>query len=295
MTKIIITAQEMQWIAQHRITRSTDGQEVLIYPMGAERYLFRVLQGLVNDRYPIKADIIDKNVLVIPGFATSGLLFAQAGAKSVTVYDKDPVTIAWVKAYKKYYHYRQGSNYPSVGELLAALTDWFPPLISLPTGNAFNYIRRFIAPKSLRRIYLQYLLQIIQEAVQSKDQENYELDKNISFHAGELKHLLKEQQNTTFDTAFIPYLLGVTNGIENEKEIGAFISELLPIIPKGRVIITPSQGSKEFGIVGQRYFTTTRYDSISAIPDLHKYLIQEDPHWFQTQGLAVFSVDAKMK
>lgn len=293
MIKTLLTNQEKLWIIQHKVTRDTDGQEVLIYPMGAERYLSRVLQGLVNDRYPINADIEGKNVLVIPGFATSGFLFAQAGAKSVTVYDKDPVTIAWVKAYKKYYHYRQDAKYPSVGELLTALTDWFPPRIYLPKGNTFNLLRRFLLPKSLRRIYLNYLLQIIQEAVQSTDKETYELNTNIRFHAGELKHLLKEEHAPSFDTAFIPYLLGVTNGIEKENEISAFISQLLPIVPNGRVIITPSQGSKEFGIVGQRYFTTTSYHSIGAIPDLHKHLIQEDPHWFQTQGLAVFSLHPK--
>ncbi len=103
----ILSKQEKKWISERRVTRLSDNKEVQIYPMGAERYLSSILFENKKGRYNIKADIEGKDVLVIPGYGNSGLLFAHAGAKSVTVYDKDPVTIAWVKAFKKYYHYRE--------------------------------------------------------------------------------------------------------------------------------------------------------------------------------------------
>ena len=105
--KTILTKREIEWILELRITRVTDEKEVLIYPMGAERYLSTVLFGNKINRYNIRNDIEGKNVLVIPGYGNSGFLFTEAGAKSVTVYDKDPVTIAWMKAFKKFYHYRE--------------------------------------------------------------------------------------------------------------------------------------------------------------------------------------------
>lgn len=103
----ILSKQEKKWISERRVTRLSDNKEVQIYPMGAERYLSTMLFENKKGRYNIKADIEGKDVLVIPGYGNSGFLFAHAGAKSITVYDKDPVTVAWIKAFRKYYHYRE--------------------------------------------------------------------------------------------------------------------------------------------------------------------------------------------
>ncbi len=105
--------------------------------MGAERYLASVLIQPQQNKYSILNHIQDKKVLVIPGHGNNAFLFAQVGAKSVTVYDKDPVTIAWIKSFKQYYHYKESMG-PSIGELLTALTAWYPPLITLPTGKYKN-------------------------------------------------------------------------------------------------------------------------------------------------------------
>ena len=106
MNKTTLSTQEKNWILEQRVTRLSDQKETLIYPMGAERYLSAVLSGRQKNRYQILANIKDKDVLVIPGYGNSAFLFAQFGAKSVTVYDKDPVTIAWIKAFKAFFHYR---------------------------------------------------------------------------------------------------------------------------------------------------------------------------------------------
>lgn len=260
--------------------------------MGAERYLASVLFKNKQGRYNIKADIIGKDILVIPGYGNSSFLFAQRGAKSITVYDKDPVTIAWVKAFKKYYHYRENAKsttqrYPSIGELLTALTKWYPPLLLLPLKKYQNSLFWAIHPNLLRRNYIHYMVSLVQQAIRSKDPGSYELDKNIQFHVGTLENVLVEEK-PVFDTVFIPYLLGIQNGIEEETDIIHFMEQLLKFVPKAHILVNPSRHTKEFYITGKQYFVTTGHSTIQTIPGLETFFIQEDAYWFRTQGLAVF-------
>lgn len=289
--KTILTPQEQLWLSSQRITRLTDNKEALIYPMGAERFLSSRLfkQGPDPYHYDIKSAVINKNLLVIPGYGNSAFLFALAGAHSVIVYDKDPLTIAWMKAFKKYYHYSgDKKNCASIGEILTALTAWYPPSLTLSSGK--HFILRLINPKALRRIYIGQLLSLVAQAIKLPLADEFELNKDIRFYCGEIKDLVKEQPSSSFDTAFIPYLLGVENGIETKEEIVSFIMQLRQLlIPTGRLIVTPANSHKEFRFTGKRYFATTGYNSIQSIPELQPYLLTADPHWFDTQGLAVFS------
>ncbi len=292
----ILSKQEKNWILERRVTRLSDNKEVQIYPMAAERYLSSTLFENKVGRYNIKADIEGKEVLVIPGYGNSGFLFAEAGAKSVTVYDKDPVTIAWVKAFKKYYHYREegarnASPYPSVGEILTALTRWYPPLITLPFGRYRNSLFWVVNPNLLRRIYIHYMLALVRQAMESKIQGNFELEKNIQFHAGTVNKIHMNDKKQVFDTVFVPYLLGVQNGIEKEKDIVDFMDQLTQLVPKGHILVNPSRSTKEFYIAGKQYFVTTGYSTIQSIPGLKAYFIQDDQYWFRTQGLAVFGLN----
>lgn len=292
----LLNKQEQEWLLEQKINRITDNQEVLIYPMGAERYLASVLAGEKKSLYDISSDIIGKSILVIPGYGNSAFLFAKAGAKSITVYDKDPLTIAWVKAFKKYYHYRQhhtqSHTYPSIGELLTALTCWYPPLIRLPKDRIKNSICWAVYPNLLRRNYIFYMMSLVREAIQTQTKKDFELDKDIQFYTGELSEAINNTGKNGYDTAYIPYLLGVKNGIEEENEIVNFIQKLVKIIPKGRVLVSPAQDIKEFYFVGQRYFETTARKNIYSIPGLESYLIEEDREWFKPQGLAVFSKES---
>ena len=288
MNKTTLSTQEKNWILEQRVTRLSDQKETLIYPMGAERYLSAVLSGRQKNRYQILANIKDKDVLVIPGYGNSAFLFAQFGAKSVTVYDKDPVTIAWIKAFKAFFHYRgTDPSCPSIGELLTALTCWYPPLLKLPSGRLMNRVHWIMNPKFLRRSYIFYMMSLVQQAIQLNIGCQYELEKNIRFFAGEVEQV-KTDTKKTFDTIFVPYLLGVRHGIEQEKEIVFFIKQLTKLAPEGRILVTPTRNCKEFHVAGQRYFTTTPYSSIQAIPELTTYEIEYDKHWFRTQGLTVF-------
>ncbi|WP_454780786.1 ABC transporter permease [Legionella sp. WA2022007384] len=288
----ILSEQEKKWILDRRITRLSDNKEVQIYPMGAERYLSSALAGNQRNRYNIRANVEGKNVLVIPGYGNSSFLFAQAGAKSVTAYDKDAVTIAWMKAFKKYYLYREyddrGNALPSVGELFDALTCWYPPLVNLQRGNFVNFLFWIVQPNLLRRAYIHYMVTLVQRAVKSTIQTSCELDKNIQFHVGTIDKLLTSDKKQTFDTAFVPYLLGVENGIEKEDDIVNFIGQMVHIIPEGNILVTPSRNTKEHYITGRSYFLTTGYAEIQAIPKLKTYVIGNDKYWFRTQGLAIF-------
>jgi len=296
MNPTLLNSQEKKWLLTSKFKRIYDNKEVLIYPMGAERYLSAVLKGKKRAQYDIAADIQDKDVLVIPGYGNTAFLFAEAGAKSVTVYDKDPVTIAWVKAFKKYYHYReynsQGKPYPSIGELLTALTAWYPPLISLPTGSFKGAVCWLLNPKFLRRIYIFYMLTLVRQALQLSVKHEFELDKNIQFYVGELKDVVQQQKKVTFDTAFVPYLLGVRNGIEHERDIVAFIQQLIQLVPKGHILVNPSRDTKEFHFFGQQYFVTTGHPEIQMIEELKAYVMSGDRYWFKTQGLAVFTAQS---
>lgn len=285
----VLEEQEKKWLAARRVSRLTDDKEALIYPMGAERYLASVLSGHTQGRYNLSTDIEGKNVLVIPGYGNSAFLFAEAGAKSVTVYDKDPVTIAWIKAFKKYYHYREADLYPSIGELLKALTCWYPPLITLPTGGIKNKLYWVINPQQLRRSYLFYMLFLVQKALQLPNGDDFELKKDIKCYAGEVSQLTKNKKKQVFDTAFVPYLLGVENGIESTSAVVDFMQQMLQLVPKGHVLVSPTRNTKEFYFTGRRYFVTTEYATIQAIPELNAYFKEEDQYWFKTQGLAVFA------
>ncbi|WP_051555112.1 hypothetical protein [Legionella fairfieldensis] len=293
-THTILSKAEIKWISERRVTRLSDNKEVQIYPMGAERYLSSILLG--SDRaHPIHSAIKEKDVLVIPGHGNSGFLLAQAGAKSVTVYDKDPVTIAWMKAFKKYYHYReynnQGKPYPSIGELLDALTRWYPPLIALPHKKAINSLYWLINPNLLRRAYIHYMVILVRKAIQIKTRESFEWDKTLQFYAGTINNVMTSK--SIFDTAFVPYLLGVKNGIEKEHDIVQFIENILPLVPQGCVLITPSRNTKEFYVTGKHYFVTTDYATIQTIPQLKKYFIKENKYWFRTQGMVVLGNNSK--
>ncbi len=296
LNKTILSKQEKNWILEQRVTRISDQKEVLIYPMGAERYLSSILStNIKSERYNIRADIENKNVLIIPGYGNSCFLFAQSGAKSITVYDKDPVTIAWIKAFKKYFHYREysqnGSAHPSIGELLTALTCWYPPGLRLPSGQLINSVYWLLNPKALRRKYLYYMLSLVQKALQQKDQDQdqWELESNIQFHAGELKHLLRSKEKPVFDTAFVPYLLGVTNGIEKKEDIVEFIKQTIQLVPDGVLLVSPTQNKKEFFLLGQSYFITTGYPDLASLPGLKSLVKYDDKEWFKTQGLTVFA------
>ncbi|VEB35962.1 ABC transporter permease [Legionella sainthelensi] len=112
--------------------------------------------------------------------------------------------------------------------------------------------------------------------------------KKIQFHVGTVDEISIIQEKQSFHTVFIPYLLGVENGIENEKEIVQFLKKLIEIIPDGRIIVSPSKDVKDFHFFGKRYFVTTEYTNIYDIPGLKEYLLENDEHWFRSQGLAVF-------
>ena len=291
MAKIILTAQEKKWLLTPRLTRKTDNKEILIYPMGAERFLASALKGTRKPHYPIRKDIENKDILVIPGYGNNGFLMAESGARSVTVFDKDPVTIAWLRAFQLYYHYREfdgeGRPYPTVGELLHALTTWYPPLLYTPRTRMLNGLLWLLSPKNLRRFYLFYLIKLVARAITKKIDYSFQFALPISFHVGELQQVSSLKKS--FASVYVPYLLGVVNGVEKDKAIVDFILSLIKAMPQTKIIVTPTQNIREYPLIGSRYFVTSSYEALSAIPDLKPFIVDEDQGWFKTQGLVVFA------
>lgn len=283
---------EIQWLLAGRTHRLFDNHEVLIYPMGSERYLSTVLFSKKINQFSFRQYIEGKRVLVIPGYGNTGFLFAQANA-SVTVYDKDPVTIAWLKAFKTFYHYRGNQHkntiYPSIGECLDALTSWYPPHLKLPMHAFENLIYWLIHPQFLRRAYIFYMISLVQEAIKTEVQDQFMLNKPIRFYAGELDQLLALKKKPKFDTVYIPYLLGVRNGIEHETNIIDFMNKIYSLVPNGTILVTPSNNTREFYIMGQRYFETTAYKSLEQLPGLSSHIVHVEKNWFRTQGLTVMT------
>ncbi|OGV28318.1 MAG: hypothetical protein A3F18_03205 [Legionellales bacterium RIFCSPHIGHO2_12_FULL_37_14] len=283
-----LTEEEINWIQQGRLTRLTDNEPALIAPMGAERYLALQLFEDHAKRFALRKTIAGKNLVIVPGYANNAFLFAQAGAKSVTVYDKDPVTIAFIKAIKNYYYFQEAKK-PNIGELVSALTDWYPPLLAAPKSKINNLPSLLFYPIGLRKKYFIYLLSLLKKAVLTKSPSQYMLNQDITCFKGEALKLLKA--NINCDVLYIPYLLGVKHGIEAEGEIVKFITKFLHLNPKSQIIITPIKKAKEFGLVGKRYFNALPYNSLSQIPALKSYLQYEDNAWFGSQGLCVLGND----
>ncbi len=287
MNTTLVSQSERDWVLNRQVLRLTDNKEVQIYPMGAERFLSSCLKQQQLKFYPIQEAIRGKNILTIPAHGNSSFLFAQAGARSIHAYDQDPVTIAWMKVFKKYYHFREAKNLPSIGELLDALTQWYPPRLRLAQGNHLNWIKHALCPNALRRTYVHYLVHLAQTALKDKDSADYELEADLTFHTGSLQEIIHSGKE--YDTAFIPYLLGVKNGIEQQSDVIDFIYNLIKQIPCGVILVTPSQTTRDFYLFGKRYLETLHGHNLSELKAIKKFLLQNDDRWFRAQGLAVFT------
>ena len=206
--------------------------------------------------------------MVIPGHANNGFLLAEAEAESVVVYDKDPKTIAWIKAIKKYYNYRVGRS----GSL----------------GNLF--IHGFSSSAYFGAYWK--LMDAIRDAVRS-DPQGLEWDKNIQFYVGDIDRAVQEQAGQAFDVVFTPFLLGVENGIGSDKEIAAFVERLRLIAPRGHLLVTPSRRIADGS--GEIYFKFSENAFIGNIPGLVRYFAGENKQGAWGHGLAVFDLSRHNK
>lgn len=277
-----LSGQEKEWLLARRVTRLTDNHEVQIYPMGAERYLAEMLSPEKNTA--LHNLVQDKSMLVIPGYGNNSFLFAKAGAKKVDVYDKDPVTIAWMKAFFLFYNWRWGAN-PTIAELMQALTCWYPPRLKLATLVSWQIkLNWLINPQNLRRHYLFLMLSIVQEALRQNILSDYAMPKKLHFHCGELTEI---DSSGAYELIYIPFLLGVRNGIEEKENIVRFIDRLLTTFPQARLLITPAVRKREFLLLGKNYFVTSGYDSLTAMTEIaNRYRCVQYP-WFRQQGLLI--------
>lgn len=214
-----LTVTERVWIRSRELKRK-DGGAVLIAPMGSEIDLVERLDlsgGGLSFRgplYDVISAVKDKDVWVIPGFSSNGFLMANAGARSVTVFDNDPVTIAWLKAVYKYFRYIPDGKKGSIGEIFMHKPDMILEYGSdLTRGQSIE----------------EYLISMIREAERKDDKgelsgRDLAFEKTMEFKVRDIKTLVAGSERT--DVIFCPWLLGLENGIKEPEEIQEIIEGL---------------------------------------------------------------------
>lgn len=121
-----------------------------------------------------------------------------------------------------------------------------------------------------------------------KISDRYELDKDIQFFVGDDIKLQENSINKNFDTIYIPYLLGIENGVSEKRSIINFIEAMFKVSPNSNVFVTPSRSIKQFNLVGHKYLLTNNSESLVDITGLEKYFHTEDKQWMRTQGFVWF-------
>jgi len=257
MIPINLTPKEIKIIKSANVgalgkLKRADGGDVLLQPFSSELDLYARLQArhpdFVNDKKikeKLDLEIKDKNVLVIPGYSINGFILAEEGAKSVTVYDADPNTIAWLKAIKKFWHHRElksGHVMLSVGEAFMANAD-------LNTTSKLSATGRL--PKALTTTG--YMVKLIKQAIdiyysdpQKRSEKGIlstELNRNITFRKGKVEKISRDLAlREPYDFVFIPWLLGEEQELRKEKSrVLRVLRQIRQVSsPDVRIMITPS-------------------------------------------------------
>ncbi len=224
---VVLTEEEIQLLKEEPRDR-IDGGEVLLLPRGAELELRKRLEGGYPNLPEFDLGIKNKDVLVVPGYSMNGFLLAEYGnTKSVTVYDLDPSTIAWLKAIKKYWNYKGSNSSDTVGEIFM-----YP---SLETDNEMLI-------KAMYASMRQMIRKALSEDFPTREKGAYEWDKNIAFEVADILDLDSQiGKRSSFDFVFIPWLFGQSRGIPvTPTDVFAVLEELKKISKNNaRVMITP--------------------------------------------------------
>ncbi len=254
---VTLTSKEIEIINKAKVgalgrLKKADGSDVQIQPYSSELNLYARLQArhpdFKNDEkieQKLDLGIAGKNVLVIPGYSINGFILAEEGAKSVTVYDADPNTIAWLKAIKKFWHHREvDSNLLmlSVGEAFMANTD-------LNSTSKLSAKGRL--PKALTTTG--YMVKLIKEAMEiyySDPDKNAksrtlptELKSNITFRQGDIEKISRDLAvREPYDFVYVPWILGKDQDIRKEKRRTLRVLKQIRQVssPNVRIMITPS-------------------------------------------------------
>ncbi len=227
-----LSAQERHEVISNKQLRK-DGEPVLFFPNGMEKVFISALR---RSQFPVA--VKDKDILVVPGFGMYGFALALFHAKSIVVVEKDPTTIAWLKAVRRYFGYRRETSRVTVGEI--AISDDETSLKEkLPPGESRQ----------------QALFKSLEEAIKGNAPMSEAFQKApIYFQVSDIENLSSQAQHQgRYDTVIVPMLLGVEHGVESSHEAFQIVRNLLSVLkPGGKIMILPVRNPKGAFLIQER-------------------------------------------
>lgn len=182
----------------------------------------------------VENKIKNRNCLVVPSYATNAFMLKDAGAAKVVGVDADNVTIAWMKAINNYYDYDNLGETFLENEAPFDIDDKRKNADLNIKKNGFHDIEQFMAFKLKEAIRTQ------QPQQQSSSDIEF-VTANLGTQNEEVSILKKlEKYKNSFDFIYVPFLLGIKNGVEKVQEIQQSYEDLWELASKDAIIaITP--------------------------------------------------------
>lgn len=186
-----------------------------------------------------KENIENKRVLVVPSYGENAFIFSFLGAKEVVGVDADKRTVDWLNLLQQYY----GNQH--LGEILLSQ-------VSYPDYTA----RMRLIDQKIIQFVKYYRGQPLVETLYSVVKHN-EIPKplaNLSFHHASLGSMagntniseIVGDSSKGFDFIYLPYILGIDNGIETVEEINEAYEQIYQLTnPDAKVMIAPFAGTKD--------------------------------------------------
>jgi len=239
-----LSAQERAYVVNFNLKRATDNNTVLLHTdpdvMEFTEMIMRSEKGWGHAelRDILENHIKGKRVLIVPAYQNLAFLFALLGAKQICAVDLDPVTIAWLKAIRNnFYHDNLGEAYMN----LSAFPDYDAEV------SAVHRIKGLIRRNGLvGALNEQTFFQAALANIVLADPVPQPLA-NVAFYQASLGPKQGAERVTTalsglegFDLIFVPWILGIKNGITDPVAIQEAYEDIYALAkPGAKVMITP--------------------------------------------------------
>lgn len=233
-----LTSEEIAIIKNGNLQRGNGGRVILL-GFGHEKYLslfFR--REHIYDRSCYRSElspellnnyIKGKRVLVVSGYGPNAFLFKMLGAKEVVGVDADPISIAWLKAIAKYFHN------DNIGNIILSTAEYPNSTASSEISRIYKDLEESIVLATQQKVRTGSAGDPIEgvsftRAFLGVPEDNKECPSIRAALAGKGE----------FDFIYVPYLLGIENGISDRAAIvKAFMDFWSLAKPGARIMITP--------------------------------------------------------
>lgn len=185
-----------------------------------------------------------KRVLVVPAYSTNPYILKAVGAREVVGLDADEATVEWQRAIQQYF------GQDEIGQDYLALANY-------PDNKASHRLdekyKKYLEPHHGINFEKGFRDKIQTVISQNKPTSPLQGVRFIQAGLGVSKgskipdvlSVIPEAKRN-FDFLFVPYLLGVKNGIESEQEVRKTLDELWELGHDGSaVMITPFSNTEE--------------------------------------------------